>query len=372
MTSHVNITRNIILVLVIIASATGIYYITQTSSQSVTLTRIKEINLDTFTVAEDVCVYNDDVYVAGWEYNNEFQPVSHACLSKFTSNGEVIWETSWDSVGDVRARKVSCNGDGVFVVGSAVNESDQSMRYIAKFGFDGEHIWTINGTSIGDICTTENYVYVKRDGALVKLDNDGQFIWKRPVKGGSIFVNGDIIYVAGSTAVNASGGSDSIVSAFTTDGEQLWSARRVSTRGDRVYDVCATDEGVYIVGSGTKGWDFFYMTKFSITGEQLWDKNLDRTVNGSFVGLFSLDDVIYGVGALYDSPLYFDALTSIVDFDGFIVASDVYDWCGDEDYAYSVYSDGKRVFVVGTTVGCPSEANPPFRKGVLLIYEKGD
>ena len=370
MPSPVNLARNIILALIIITSATGIYYITQANEHPVTITRIDEIILNSFTVAEEVCVYNNEIYVAGWEYNNESRPVSHACLTKLDYDGEVIWETTWDSLGDSRARKISCNGDGVYVVGEAVGESSQSYRYIAKFGFDGVREWTINGTSIGDICATENYVYVKKDGSLVKLDNNGQVIWESPVSGGSIFVESDVIYVAGSTAVNASGGSDSVVSAFDTGGNQLWSARRVSTRGDLVYDVCATDEGVYIVGSGTKGWDFFFMTKFSTAGEQLWDKKLDRTVNGSFVGLFSLDGVIYGVGAFNDSPRYFDALTSIVDSDGSILAFDVYDWCGDEDYAYNVCSDGDRVFVVGTTVGCPPEVSPPFRKGFILIYEQ--
>jgi len=213
-------------------------------------------------------------------------------------------------------------------VGEAVDESDQSYKYIAKFGFDGVREWTINGTSIGDICATENYVYVKKDGSLVKLDNNGQVLWESSVSGGKIFVEGSVIYVAGSTSVNATGDSDSVVSAFDVEGDHLWSTRRFSTRGDQVYDVCATDDGVYIVGSGTKGWDFFYMTKFSTAGEHLWDKMLDRTVNGSFVGLFSLDDVIYGVGAFNDSPSYFDALMSIVDSDGSILASDVFDWLG--------------------------------------------
>ena len=93
-------------------------------------------------------------------------------------------------------------------------------------------------------------------------------------------------------------------------------------------------------------------------------------MNGSFVGLFSRDKVIYGVGAFNDSPSYFDALTSIIDSDGSILASDVFDWCGNEDYAYNVFSDGDRVFTVGTSVGCPPEVSPPFRKGFILIYEK--
>jgi len=369
MPSPVNLVRNIILALFIVASATGIYYITQTNNQPLTITRIDEIILNSFTVAEEVCVYNNAIYVAGWEYNNESRPVSHACLSKLDYDGEVIWETTWDSHGDTRARKISCNGDGVYIVGEAVDESSQSFKYLAKFGFDGVREWTINGTNIGDICATENYVYVKKDGSLIKLDNNGQVFWETPVSGGKIFVEGNVVYVAGSTSVNATGDSASAVSAFDTEGNQLWSTRRFSTRGDQVSDVCATDEGVYIVGSGTKGWDFFYMTKFSTAGEQLWDKMFDRTVNGSFVGLFSLDDVIYGVGAFNDSPRYFDALTSITDSDGSIMASDVFDWCGNEDYAYNVCSDGDLFFTVGTTVGCPPEVSPPFRRGFILIYE---
>ena len=370
MVSRQKLTRNITLALIIVVVlVTGIFYITQTNNHSATLTRINEIALNSFTVAEDVCVYNDEVYVAGWEYNNESQPVSHARLSKLTYDGEVIWETSWDSAGDERARKVSCNGDGVFVVGKAVDESGQSMGYIARFGFDGVRVWTLNG-SVGGVFAMEDYVYVKMDGFLVKLDGEGKVIWERPAQGGSIFVEGNVIYVAGSTAVNASGGSDSVVTSFDTDGNQLWSSRRESTKGDVLWDICATDDGVYIVGGGTKGWSYRYITKFSLTGEQLWNKQLTKTVNGTLVTLCSINGEIYAAGALGDTPKKLDAITSKIDEDGYIEAIDIYDGFGEEDYAYDVYSVESKIYVVGTSVERSVENPIPTRRGMLLIYNK--
>ncbi|MBD3206022.1 hypothetical protein GF319_06730 [Candidatus Bathyarchaeota archaeon] len=197
----VNNARNILLAIIIITSTTGLYYITQTNENQVTIKRINTVILNSFTVAEDVCVHDNMIYVAGWEYNNESQPVSHTRLTKLTYDGEVIWETTWDSPGDTRARKISCNRDGLYIVGEAVDESSQSYRCLAKYNFNGVREWAINASSIGDVYATEKNVYLKKDGSLVKLDSRGQVNWESSVSGGKIFIKGNVVYVAGSTKV---------------------------------------------------------------------------------------------------------------------------------------------------------------------------
>lgn len=356
--------RNIIIALIILASATGIYYINQTNEPSVKLTRIDEIQLNSFDVIEDVCVYNNEIYVAGWKYDNQTHPISYACLIKLDNEGDIFWGKTWMKNSGTYAREVSCTKDGIYIVVEAKDESLLTYKNLIKYDSDGELQWSINATNIGEIATDGECIFTIMNGSLIKLDGSGEVIWNRTVTGASIFINTNIVYVGGSTTDDATGGSDAVVTAFDVEGNQLWSTRRVSTRGDQIRDICATDEGIFIVGSGTKGWDFFFITKFSSSGEQVWDKKLVKTVNGTFSSLFSVNGVIYAVGALGDSPRDFDALTSIINSDGSIAASDAYDESGDEDYAYGVYSSEGGIYVVGT-----SAANPPLtRHGILLIY----
>ena len=355
-----------ILALIIVASAGGYYLYAQMNKPSIGLTRVAEIGLDCLEVAEDVCFYNDEIYVAGWAYNDSSQG-SYAVLTKLDTTGEVIWCKTWIDKEDTYARAVACNDDGVYVVGQTKDDSYLTYKYLTKLSHGGVFQWRINSTGIGELAASEGYVFAKMNGSLVKLDGNGKIVWDKPVKGSSISLYSDRVYVGGSTSVNASGDSDSVVSAFDMDGNLLWSKRRDSSRGDGARDVCATDEGVYIVGSGTKGWKFFYITKFSTTGEQLWDKELDRLVNGSYSSLFSIGGVVYATGALGDSPSDFDALTSIIDTDGSIVVCDVFDESGDEDYGYSLFSDGARLYVVGTSCA----PYPILRHGFMLIYELG-
>jgi hypothetical protein len=350
------------------ASVGGYYLLNQMNEPSTGLTRVAEISLDDFKLVEGVCVHNDEIYVAGWTWDlNDSSQNSYAALSKLNMTGEIIWTKTWREKDDTYAREVACNDDGVYIIGEAKDESYLSYKYLTKLNHDGVFQWRINSTNIGELTVSEEYVFTKMNGSLVKLDGNGQTVWDKPVKGSSISIHADKVYVGGSTAVNASGDSDSIVSAFDLAGNLLWSTRRASTRGDGARDICATDEGVYIVGSGTKGWNFFYITKFSTTGEQLFDKELDRLVNGSYSSLFSMDGFVYAVGGLGDSPTSFDALTSIIGDDGSVVACDVFDEAGDEDYAYSVYCDEDRTYVVGTSCA----PWPILRHGFLLIYELG-
>ncbi|MCW4014174.1 MAG: PQQ-binding-like beta-propeller repeat protein, partial [Candidatus Bathyarchaeota archaeon] len=355
-----------ILAVIVVASVGGYYVYNQMNKPSTGLTRVAEISLVELKLVEGVCVYNDEIYVAGWTWDlDNSSHRSYAILTKLNLSGEIVWTKTWREKDDTYAREVTCNDNGVYVVVEAKDDSYLSYKYLTKLDHDGVFQWRINSTSIGEIATSEEYVLAKRDGSLVKLDGNGETVWDKPVKGSSIFIHGDRVYVGGSTSVNASGDRDSIVSAFDLDGNMLWSTRRASTRGDEARDVCATDEGVYIVGGGTKGWSFFYVTKFSLTGEQLWDRKLYRLVNGSYSSLFSKNDIVYAAGALGDSPTSFDALTSIIDVDGSIVACDVFDEAGDEDYAYSIYCDGDRAYVVGTSCA----PWPVLRHGFLLIYE---
>jgi len=341
----------------------GLSFNMLTDKPKITFSRINELNLDLFDVAEGVYTFKDEIFVVGWKYNISKQE-SNACLSKLDSNGEVIWSKILD-FRDAHGREISCNKDGIYLVGDAKDETLGSYQYIVKYDFNGNQEWIINGTQVSDVEATEEYIFFLKDNNLIKLDHENQVIWEKAVTGTAIFINDNIVYVGGSTTLNATGGCDVLVTAVDNEGNILWNSRRTSDIGDQLADVCATDDGVYIIGSGTKGWDSSFITMFDPVGVQLWDKKLISSVNGSLHSIFSYENQVYAVGALGDSPSEFDTLFTVIDNKGTIVWSDVINSEG-EYYAYGIFSDKSKVYVVGSK----STPHSVERTGTLLVYKK--
>jgi hypothetical protein len=279
------------------------------------------------------------------------------CLIRLSYDGKMIWNTTWVDTAGHHGRKMSCGEEGIYVVGDHGGESTENRTYLIKYSFDGERKWVKGGAQIDDVYADNGYVYILDGGTLFKLDGEGVKLWETHTQGYTLCVRGGALYVAGSTAENSSGGHDAIVTAFDLQGSQLWSSRRTSTRGDEANDISVTDEGVYVIGSGTKGWDFSFITKFTSSGEELWDRMMTST-NGTLNSLYSDGRNVYATGALGTSP-EFDALVAMFGADGTLIWSDIYGQLGREDYAYSASSEGSTIYVVGTTNvnRLPSERN---------------
>ncbi len=127
-------------------------------------------------------------------------------------------------------------------------------------------------------------------------------------------------------------------------------------------DVCATQDGVYIIGTGTKGWVLNFITKFDLDGNQLWDK-----VGGRFHGISFYQGYIYAVGSTGDEPRAFDAFIAQLDTEGNMIWNTTFGTPDREDYAHGVHADTEGVYVVGTT---ESDTLWPDRRGFLQIYKK--
>ncbi|KON29919.1 hypothetical protein AC482_05190 [miscellaneous Crenarchaeota group-15 archaeon DG-45] len=325
---------------------------------------------NSFDLAEDVCSSVNGVYVVGWKFDRSRQE-TNACLAKFDREGNMIWNATWTDEQGAHGRGVGCSTNGVYVVGTARNASHIDYAYIIKFNDRGEQLWNRTWNRIGDLTTRsvhaiDEAVYLIGDGKLAKLDANGNQLWESTTNGRALDVSSDRIYVAGSTGKGATGGSDAFIAAFDLDGNQLWNTTRESIKGDVASGVCATPEGVYIIGTGTKGYtDLRFITKFDLDGNQLWDKSWKKSLGGTYLDICSYKGYIYTVGAMGNSPTLFDALITQFDAEGNMIWNTTFGKPEREDYAAGVCVDVDGINVVGTTESFTLWAD---RMAFLLIY----
>jgi len=320
-----------------------------------------------FDVAEDVCVSVDGIYVAGWRFDSSRQE-SDACVAKFDRGGNMIWNATWTDEQGAHGRGVSCCSNGIYVIGTA---RKMYHAYVIKFNDVGEQVWNKtwrpDASYLGrSVYATGEAVYIIGDGKLEKLDADGNRLWERTVSGRALDGSSDRIYIAGSTTDGATGGSDALLAAFDLGGNRLWNTTRESIKGDAAADVCATQDGVYIIGTGSKGWDLRFITKFDLDGKQLWDRSWERSDGGTFLSICSHGGCIYAVGSVGDSPREFGALIAQFDIDGNMIWNATFGKPEREDYAHGVCADAEGFYVVGTTESYTLW--PRDRLAFLLIY----
>jgi len=327
--------------------------------------KVSEIHLFGFDVINDISIYEKYVFIVGWNHNSSRQE-NYACLAGLDWNGKMVWNTTWADERGSRGLEVSCNKDSLYVIYELRNILSTEY-YLIKFSFDGKQEWNRTWTSIVGVYATTDGVYIIKEGELTKLDEQGNILWEVPVDGSTIEVTNNRVYVAGSTSKNSSKIYDAFVAAFDYDGRQLWNASRTSDIGDTAGDICIGVDGIYIVGTGTKGWDFRFITKFDFDGRQVWDKQWRKIENRTFVSLTNFQGKVYAVGAEgYDSS-QFNALIAQIDSNGIISWSYQFGDQEREDYAYSISTSDERVYVVGIS---ESYLLPPLRwHGFLLIFE---
>ena len=348
---------------VVISSAITIMYWRQTVTTLAALTLSSQKIWEGFDVAEDVSSNVNGVYVVGWKFVRSRQ-TSEAVLAKYDREGNMIWNTTWMEEHGAHGRGISCSSDGIYVVGTLRNASYITYSYVMKFNDMGEQVWnkTWDTAREHSVYATDEAVYITGAGKLAKLDAYGNQLWERTVSGSALEVTSDRIYIAGSTGKEATGGSDAFLAALDPEGNQIWNTTRESTRGDTATDVCVTQDGVYIIGTGTKGWNFNFITKFDLDGNQLWDK-----VGGRFRGISFYQGYIYAVGSTGDEPSAFDAFIAQLDKEGNVIWNTTFGTPDREDNAHGVHADAEGVYVVGTT---ESDTLWPDRRGFLQIYKK--
>ncbi|MFX0101567.1 MAG: PKD domain-containing protein [Candidatus Hodarchaeota archaeon] len=319
------------------------------------------------------CINDSFIYTCGMSYSFGAGD-NDLLLVKWDTDGNQVWNRSFDDPGNDFGLSVCCNDSFVYTLGISYDlGAGGTDLLLVKWDVDGNQLWnrTWGGpfTDIGrSVCSDGSYVYTcgqttsfgagNGDLLLVKWDADGNQVWNRTWGGtegdggGSVCSNGSFIYTSGGTHSFGLGNGDLLLVKWDADGNQMWNRTWGGTNLDVGYSVCNNGSFVYTFGDthsfGGGAWDML-LVKWDADGNQQWNRTWgdlnwnygnSLCINGSFV---------YGCGET-QVDLGIDSELVLVKWDasGNQLWNRTWGGAGD-DFGRSVSTNGTFVYTCGET-----------------------
>ncbi|MHA2356190.1 MAG: hypothetical protein ACXADC_13500 [Candidatus Thorarchaeota archaeon] len=280
---------------------------------------------------------------------------SDAFIRKYDSSGNEIWTRMfgfplWDATTDIVFFEF-----GFFVCGYS-GAGSNSISFFSWFDNNGFEQWTrlieasyVLATSvfmdetgvyvIGNVeelmlsadGMTQSY-FGDRDGFIRKYDFGGNEIWTRQFgsieRESSTRITGDGtgVYISGGTSgklksadgviLASSGNSDSFLTKYDSEGNELWTRQFGTAGGDRSVSLASVDSsGVYVMGAENLGDSHIYVRRFDTIGDELWKRQFDTHGNELDGEIYVTDHGVYIGGMTTGS---YSGETPLGSFDGFV------------------------------------------------------
>ena len=205
-----------------------------------------------------------------------------AWLIKIDSEGNRIWDKTFERPGSVLARAVQQTSDGGCIIACCTlsDTYDQNRNiwliensWLIKTDSEGNKIWdktfddevkSIQPTNDDGYIlagATKSYGAGGQDALLIKIDSEGNKIWDKTF-GGSEFDSANAVQltndggyiIAGLTESYGAGKSDALLIKTDTDGNKTWDKTFGGPQDDEVKSVQQTNDGGYILAGVTKSY----------------------------------------------------------------------------------------------------------------------
>ena len=284
----------------------------------------------------DVAVAPDgSVYVAGLFAPNGIQ-AGDVLLLKFSPDGSLVWQRTWDSGNTETGEAVAVASDGsVYVSGGSNGVQANGPLVLLRFAPDGTLVWqrTWSDIASGDALAVgpDGNVHVagvapRPDGSfdfdmvLLTLNPQGTLLWQRDLaagddadarggvtvaRDGSIYVAGGLQAIQGSSAVN-----DTLIAKFSPTGKLVWDRAYGGANDDFPGGIIVAPNDTLLIGGSTQspfvgGPSFAYLLNVDAKGKGIACNSVDGAGfdEGDDVALAA--DGTVALGATTTSPLPF-------------------------------------------------------------------
>ena len=232
-----------------------------------------------------------NVYVAGQtscpERCPSYAPSAAGFLSRFDSEGSLIWTRRFPRAGGAAAHGVDADQDGnVYVTGSVssdpvLSETRGFRAFLRKFDSDGEEVWLLEWgySAASDVALgPDGSIYLvgatqplsgkssfgNNDSFLRRYDAAGRELWTRQwgterpewPKAVAVDKQGAIYVLSGRTGAlpgqTTAGGSDVFVSRYDGNGDELWTYQFGSPEHEQTSGLALDGAGnIYVAGDTT-------------------------------------------------------------------------------------------------------------------------
>ena len=254
-----------------------------------------------------------------------------AYLSKYDSNGTLLWSRLFDGTGenDYGRSLINDSLGNVYMVG----ESQKSAgfhdfdAFVRKYNGDGDLIWSRQVATSGDesanSVTLDGFgnLYIAGhisgsgnfDAFLAKFDSNGEFKWTRQLgtsasdiawavgvdSAGSAYITGQ---TAGALGSANGGADDAFLAKYSQDGALQWTKQFGSAGTDVGSGLAVDANGNVLVGGWTSGrigvvdlgLDDAFVTTFDADGQPMWTRQFgsDQLDQSSAIILDSFGNVL--------------------------------------------------------------------------------
>jgi len=264
-------------------------------------------------------------------------------LAKLDAKGNQLWLIHLGgSVGFDEIHQVIETSDGGLAIvgdtagGMGAGGTIAAGGYVMRLDAGGNQVWGVNvgvktndhfnaivettdggfavaGSTNGDL---DNGAIGSYDGAIVKLDANGNKLWAKNVGTeaqeslSSLIQTADGGFIAGGTVLDMSSGDfptgDGLIVKVDAVGNQLWQKTVGTSQEDRINDVANTSDGGFVVagitagdvGSGYLGNEDGMVLKFDKDGNQIWGQNIGTSSSDLINSIIQTSDGGYALGGM--------------------------------------------------------------------------
>jgi len=260
----------------------------------------------------DIIKVDAYLYVLGniWAEQNNLDLI----LLKYTEDGQLIWNKTWDGGFDDEGLVITSDGSSLYVGGLTFVEFGGAMTsraLLQRYDLEGNLLVTktwgdnVDGHyEVDGLALVGDYLYVShwnatrgtpmRSTAIVKkiektFLSDTDWLWSRsigdPVKfttvDGHIYADNTGVWITG--RINSSDffvGGDAYLTKFDSNGNQLWTQAFGGDYFDNALSLVSDGEYIYITGwtqvnpmTGFDGIDAM-LAKYDLDGNMVWEKTI--------------------------------------------------------------------------------------------------
>jgi len=249
---------------------------------------------------QGIAVASDGIYVVG-DTNSFGAGLTDAFITKYDSDGNQLWVRTWGGSNHDYGNSVAITDGGVYMTGhtrsfgAGVDDGSEDP-FLVQYDSNGNQLWNTTWEEPSNeqgfsVTVAGDGVYVaghtlsvgagSYDALLVKYDSDGLQLWNTtwggvsPDYGRAVVAGGDGVYFTGYTESFGTGNTDAFLTKYDSNGNQLWNT--TWGRGynlDAGYGVTLSSDGVYVVGRtrsfGAGRYDAL-LIEYDPDGNQLWN-----------------------------------------------------------------------------------------------------
>jgi len=277
----------------------------------------------------------DSGYISiGTTYTNDF--LDDLWLFKTDKDGNLLWDKTFDAVGNERGQAIDITMDGGYIIAGRVSGS-QNHTWIIRTDVNGEIVWTktigentwwdetpysIQATTDGGFIIAGSNMAPdtsSTDFWLLKLDQNGEINWSKTYGGNNdelgIHVqetaDGGFIIV-GSTRSFGAGARDLYLIKTDSNGNLIWDRTYGGVCDDYGIEVQQSTDNGYIITGGTRSFSTnpcfgefdLWLIKTDGVGDNVWTKIFNVGSRDIGNSVKQTEDNGYVVAGYSGSPWY--------------------------------------------------------------------